>query len=528
MLLAVSSAFLLVLSYPPFDLGWLAWVALIPWLVSLETATPRQAFLKSYLVGFLFFAGTLWWIGYVTVIGAIALVAYLALYFGAWGWFAQRILSKGTPTSAAGRPFGAPPPGVDPPLRGIPAAKGGAVPLLALSAAWCLLEYLRSHLLSGFGWNLLAHTQWNWIRLIQIADVTGVWGVSFLVLGVNVALWKSLRGLTPKGIQGVRPLWRSPFLWMAALCMLGALGYGKFAIQKLDACSPMLGFKVALVQGNIPQTQKWDETYQEAIWKRYEELTVKAAAQKQNLIVWPETALPGFLEEVSIRGRLNAVLASAGTPMLVGVPTETLDTTELHNSAVLFSPEGTEKGRHHKLHLVPFGEFVPLKPVFGWLNNVVPIGDFSAGHEFTVFRPEKPVEPFSVLICFEDLFPGMSRRFVRAGARWLLVITNDGWFGRSAASLQHLQCSVFRAVEDRVWIGRAANTGWTGFIDPLGRRVATVPRFKPGVAVGVSLGSAAGGSGYLRWGDWLPLLCLGLAVWAIIKPFRLRWKPSIS
>ncbi len=460
--------------------------------MELERCSGRRAFLQSVLTGFLFFAGTLWWVGHVTVPGMGVLTVSLALYFGVWGVFAHKVL----------RELGAKNPHRSPISE--------LLTFLSLPAAWVVLEYVRSFLLSGFGWNLLAHTQWNWISLIQFADTTGVWGVSFLVVLVNVALFQLL-----KRQQG----WRIS-VGVAVLCLLGAAAYGAREQKQFDARAPVPGFKVALLQGNIPQTQKWDEAYQEAIWKRYELLTTDAAAQKPNLIVWPETSVPGFLEDEPVRRRLSAVLASAGSPVLVGVPTEDLDTGELHNSAVLFSPAGVKNGRYDKLHLVPFGEYVPLKPLFGWLNNIVPIGDFSAGKEFTVFRPEPPVQPFSVLICFEDLFPGMSRNFSKSGARWLLVITNDGWFGRSAASLQHLQCSVFRAVEGRVWIARAANTGWTGFIDPLGRQFASIPRFKPGVAVGDLPVSGAGRSPYVRWGDWFPLFCLGLAVWAIMKPSK--------
>lgn len=477
-----ASAFLLILAFPPFDAGWAAWIALIPWLFELERSSPRGAFLRSYLVGLLFFLGTVWWVGHVTVPGMLVLVAYLALYFGVWGGFAQRVIAR------PGRPK-------------------QSLLLFALPAAWVALEFLRSFLLSGFGWNLLAHTQWNWIPLIQIADVTGVWGVSFLVMLANVALFQAI-------------FRRGPFA-MTLVCFAVVLGYGLLKQKQFDACSPGSGFKVALVQGNVPQSQKWDEVFQESIWKRYEQLTAEAAGRKPELIVWPETAVPGFLEEASIRQRLEQGVLSAGRPLLAGVPTEDGATGALYNSAVLFSPDGAEKGRYDKLRLVPFGEFIPFKPVLGWLNNVVPIGDFSAGREFTVFHPAAPVQPFSVLICFEDLFPGMSRRFVRAGARWLLVITNDGWFGRSAASLQHLQASVFRAVENRVWVGRAANTGWTGFIDPLGRRLpkpGQIPRFRAGVATAELPAAGGGGSPYLRWGDGFPLLCLGLAAWAIMKP----------
>ncbi len=488
---AVCSAVLLILAFPPFDAGGLAWIALVPWLFELERSSPRRAFGLSVLTGFLFFVGTVWWVGYVTVSGMLVLAAYLSLYLGLWGWFVQHVIASPPPVQWRAKQ---------------------SLLLFTLPAAWVLLEYVRSFLLSGFGWNLLAHTQWNWIPLIQIADLTGVWGVSFLLVLANTAAYQFLRNR--------RRGWVS--LAIAGLAILAALGYGTRRIRQMDACTPVPGFKVALLQGNIPQKLKWDESFQEAIWKRYEELTVQAAAQRPDLIVWPETAVPGFFEEISIRRRLAPLLSSAGTAVLAGVPTEDLATEQLRNTAVLLAPDGMERGRYDKLHLVPFGEFIPFKPILGWLENVVPIGDFSAGRAFAVFPPDAPVRPFSVLICFEDIFPGLSRRFVRAGADWLLVITNDGWFGRSAASLQHLQCSVFRAVEGRVWVGRAANTGWTGFIDAAGRRAASaqIPRFQPGVAMGALPAVSPEPSFYVRWGDGFVLLCLALTAWALFPSRR--------
>ncbi|MDO8730185.1 MAG: apolipoprotein N-acyltransferase [Candidatus Omnitrophota bacterium] len=466
-----------MLSTPPFDLGWLAWGAFVPWILLLEECSPRQAFRSGYLIGLIFFGGTLWWVGHVTVPGAILLPAALALYFAAWGWLANRFLQT--------RPL---------------------LSTLLLPAAWTALEYLRSHLLSGFGWNLLAHTQWNWTEIIQLAGFTGVWGVSFLVVLANTALCGFLQR-RKKGWVG---------LLLAGLCLLAAFLYGRTVLRELDAREPRAQVKIALLQGNIPQPEKWDESFQEAIWKRYEELMAEAAKEKPDLIVWPETAVPGYLEDFAIEDRLKTISRSAGAEMLVGLPTEDLESGLPYNSALLLGQDGEERARYSKIHLVPFGEFIPFKPVLGWLKKFYPVADFAPGKEWTVFPTPPPV---SVLVCFEDLFPELARRFTREGAGWLLVITNDAWFGRSAASVQHLQASVFRAVENGVWLGRAANTGWTGFVDPAGRRLpppGQIPRFKPGVAVTELPVLSRRGTFYTRWGDWFPILCLGLTVLAFI------------
>ena len=435
----------------------------------------------------------MWWILYVTVPGFILLVGYLALYFGAWGWFASAQLRR----------------------RGL---SDGRL-LLTLPAGWVALEYLRSHLLTGLGWNLLAHTQWNWIELIQLADFTGVTGLSFLVVLVNVGLWQRLR----------RSMGR---IFVAGVCFLAALAYGTLRLGQLDLPSPPSrpSFKVAVLQGNIPQYEKWDATFQESIWKRYEALTRKAAESQPDLILWPETAVPGYLEEEEIWNRLQRLIRQVGAALLVGSPTTNAQGTDVFNSALLFDPEGAAVERYDKVHLVPFGEYLPLTPVLGWLRRFVLMGNYSPGSRLTVFDPavatgQPKAARFSVLICFEDLFPDLCRRFIQEGARWLVVITNDAWFIYSAASLQHTQASVFRAIEGRVWVARAANTGWSGFIDPAGRRKAPpaqIPRFEPGVALS-QIQPSLGLTGYLRWGDWLPILC------CIISFFELvLWKRWIS
>ena len=503
---ALSSGLLLLFSYPPFDQGWLAWVALVPWLAALRSAGPRAGFALGTLAGLVFFGGSLWWMAHVTVAGTLLLVAYLALFFGAWGLFAQWVIGR---DRASGGSLGSP---------------------IILAAGWALLEYLRAVLLTGFGWNLLAHTQWEWIPLIQVADLAGAYGVSFVVVLVNGFLHRALQVRTASG--------RAGSLLLAAAAIAGCLAYGWFRLAPTPLpvthrVSPARS--VALLQGNIPQTLKWEESFREEIWQRYEALTLEAAGERPDLIVWPETAVPGFLGDPSVGERLDRVSRSARIPLLVGVPTEERGTGRLFNSALLLDAEGNRVERYDKLHLVPFGEYVPLKPLLGWLNNVVPIGDFSRGRRFTIFRLKTvpgtgtvpgtegfSVPPFSVLICFEDLFPGLSRRFVREGARTLFVLTNDAWFGHSAASLQHLQASVFRAVECRVPVGRAANSGWTGWVDPFGRRLpppAQAERFETATAL-APWSPGPGRSPYLRWGDWFVGVCLLGVGWAFLPSRR--------
>ncbi|MBI3318579.1 MAG: apolipoprotein N-acyltransferase [Candidatus Omnitrophica bacterium] len=492
---------LLILSYPPFDLGWLAWFALVPWLAFLRKATPRQAFRKSFLIGLLFFGGTVWWVGFVTITGALLLAGYLSLFFGAWGCWANRLF-----------------------LRCETPRRQGAV-LMGLPAGWVVLEFLRSVFLSGFGWNLLAHTQWRWIGLIQIASVTGACGISFLVVLINAALYEVF-------FRERRVLGRITAVGVGVSCLLPALSYGTLSLLDRMPAAPSSAdrsFRVAVLQGNIPQHEKWDASFGEGVWRRYEELTRQAQKEKPDLIVWPETSVPGFLEEEEVLERLAPLAKGAKAHLLLGIPSSDPAGEKVFNSAILLDPEGVLLERYDKVHLVPFGEYLPFPGALGWLRSLRPVGGFSAGKELTVFhvqqRSGKEKLDFSVLVCFEDLFPALSREFVRKGARAFFVITNDAWFGRSAASIQHLQASVFRAVESRVWVVRSANDGWSGFIDPAGRRLPfprQVPRFHPGLAH-APIGRGEGESFYLLWGDWFVGICL-----VIIALFGLPWKRWIS
>ena len=488
------SALLLVLAYPPYDIGFLGLVALIPWLRSLETVVEgggpvRRAWRSGWMLGFLFFGGTMWWLGYVTITGAVVLTAYLALYPAAFGTFVIWTLRRR-------------------------AAEGLALAAL-LASGWTLLEWLRSTLFTGLGWNLLAHTQWRG-PFLQLADLVGVYGVSWLVAFLNAALWLSWR----KGA-------RRRVAVAAALLVVLAVGYAaarRAAVERAVAAHPVLS--VAVVQGNIPLEQSWDSQYVAKIASRYEELTRQAAAGGAKLIIWPETSVPGLASDPEWRDWLTERSDEAGAPLVVGAPwLEEHPGPRLFNSALLVRPVMGVVERYDKLHLVPFGEFLPGEqwwPALGRVRERLPIGEFTPGTHPTVFQlPTDPPVEAGVLICFEDVFPAISRTMVRRGARMLATITNDAWFGRTAAPIQHTQASVFRAVEHRVWMLRAANTGYSCVIDPFGRVVAAVhdaagrtidiPGFQ---VVPVPVASAAP-TVYTRLGDWWLLVCgifLALAI----------------
>ena len=498
--LALSSAALLVVSFPRFNQLWCAWVALIPWLALINRSSMRAAASWSYFIGLLFFIGSIRWLIHVTLPGWLLLCAYLAVFFALFGWIVHRIQR----------------------------VRGELLPPCLIAAAWVCLEYLRSHLLSGFGWNLLAYSQTSWPTLIQLADVTGCWGISFLIVFVNAAL-STGAGLV-RHAHRRRSAWPEGLVSLGAVvaCLIVAVGYGRWRLQHLPAGPPL---RIAIVQGNIPQQQKWDPGRAESILQRYEQLTREAARTQPQLIAWPETSAPGSVGlDESMTSRLVALARAVRIPLLIGTPLERSEGDQIRwtNSAVLMDARGTLVQRYDKLHLVPYGEFLPFERLAPWLRQwLPPMGDFVPGTEAIVF-PVGGKPTFGVLICFEDVFPDLARRFVRHGARLLINITNDAWFGPTAAAYQHAQASTFRAVELRVPVIRAANTGWSGCIDATGawgRRVAdeTGQELFTAGTVTCELAQGATTSAYARWGDWFPGLCLVAVVnWLLAQRMLVR------
>ncbi|MBI4340886.1 MAG: apolipoprotein N-acyltransferase [Candidatus Omnitrophica bacterium] len=552
--MALGSAGLLLFAFPNFNQPWAVWVALVPWLVLLRRVpSPRVAFRWSWLIGFLFFLGSIWWLCYVTVFGWIVLCAYLAVYFGVFGWFVHGVQDAVLDSRLGTRD---------------PSHESRVSSLLLVPSAWVALEFARSHLLSGLGWNLLAYSQTPWLPVIQLADITGAWGISFLIVLVNVGLAEAIQvlvagpaaerslgepSLSPPRSNGVSGppsrerlrVTRHPqvfsMLAIPVAGLLAALGYGTWRMQRVTKKSHSA--RVAVVQGNIPQEKKWDEAFAETILQRYEALTRKAAAAQPDLIVWPETSVPGYFDiEEDLTQRILSLAREVKRPLLVGspVPTWTAEGFRFVNRAVLLGADGAILQQYDKLHLVPYGEFIPGDRWLPWLRKLLPpTGDFVPGKEYTVFETRDPRpatrDPslesrvsspthtfhFSVLICFEDVFPELAREFVRRGARTLLVITNDAWFGPTAAAYQHTQASIFRAVELRVPVIRAANTGWSGCIDALGRPIAAVREgsrelfVEATAACDVPLANVPGP--YRDFGDWFAWGCL-LAAMSVMLP----------
>jgi len=473
--LSILSAILLILCFPKPELSFLAWFALVPWLFAIRRQKPITAFVLSYLAGLVFFSGVIYWVNYVTSLGFAILVCYLAFYFALFGL----VFSINHKRPAINNLF--------------------IIPCL-----WVVLEYLRSHLFTGFGWALLGYSQYSLLPVIQISDITGAYGVSFLLVMVNVGIFYILNRRSKAGVL------------CSLFAVLLVLGYGHF---RLNQPAEGEGLKVAVVQGNIPQTVKWNPQARDYILEKYSLLTDLAALQEPEIIIWPETSVPGYLEdepelleEISDLSEKNP-----GAYLLVGTP-HLGEKGDLYNSATLFW-QGEIQQRYDKLHLVPFGEFMPLSSVFSRFSFANLIGDFSPGKDYTVFSLTKTDSQakFSVLICFEDIFGHLARRFVQRGARLLVNITNDAWFEDSSEPYQHLQASVFRAVENRVSVVRSANTGVSCFISPWGEILSRVS-LESGRDVLVegektdTLKIVSKSSFYTAFGDVFAWLCLAAII----------------
>lgn len=496
--LSSVSGLLITLSFPKADLSFLAWVALIPLLIALEGQSPRTAFKLGLLCGSVAYAGLLYWViivmteyGHLPLFAGIPLwlllSGCLALFYGLACWV----------TAVGGQ-------------SGIKSA-------LMLPLAWVAADYLRSFLLTGFPWTMLGHSQYRLLPLIQIADITGVFGITALIVLANVVLYRILRALSGASIP-----YPAKSAVILVLALAGTLGYGFLRLNTpLPATLPL---KVALIQGNIDQSVKWSPAFREATLDIYTNLSRQAVARRQpDLVVWPESAAPFFFQENSpASDRIRNLARELKTHLLFGSPAVELRNNRPANlnSAFLLGPDGNERGRSDKVHLVPFGEYVPMARLLPFVSKLVHgIGDFVPGREV---RPlHAGTTPLGVLVCYEAIFPELARAHVNAGSRVLVNITNDAWFGRSSAPWQHLSMAAFRAVETRTPLVRAANTGITSLIDQNGHIKGMTSLFKEAVMVGeVRPGTA--NALYLSIGDLFAQAAVALLAVLLIR----RRKPA--
>ncbi len=498
LILAGFSGVLLTASFPSIGLSWLAWIALVPLMLSLRGQSVKNGFRLGLLTGGVHYLTLMYWLVhtlmtfghlpfYLSVPILFLFVAYLALYpaifAAAFSW---------TDT----RPVGF---------------------LSAMPAVWVALEYLRSFFLSGFPWEFLGYSQYRQITLIQAADIAGVYGISFVILSVNVAGFLLWQFLSERHSSGAMQKRRSAAAGIAVsvLLALHMLGYGQWRIGSIDTrISKSPSPKIAIVQGNIDQTVKWDPAFQLSTTQKYIALSKSAKPSNPDLIVWPETAAPFyFLHNAGPTEMVIKGVRETGTSFLIGSPSfirQDDKQADFFNSAFLIDPNGNVAGKYDKVHLVPFGEYVPFQKWFPFIGKIVEeVGDFKSGQKGQTLAWGE--FPLGIQICYEMIFPDLSGEMVRNQAAFLINMTNDAWYGNTSAPYQHFSMAVFRAVENRRSLIRSANTGISGFIDPVGRIIASTPLFEEAV-ITRSLPALKTESFYTRYGDVFALTCVAISM----------------
>jgi apolipoprotein N-acyltransferase len=468
-------------------------VALVPLLVVLGRAarSERRPVLLGLTTGLVYFTGTLYWLTDVmTTFGglgsgvaaavALLLIVYLSLYPA----LAVHVVGAGV------RAFG-------------PRA------LWAFPLVWAGAEYARGHVMTGFPWVPLGNSQIDVAPIAQLASLVGVYGLSALVALGSVAIAWVIVGPAGRGrivaAGSVALLLAAGAAWGASRVSAGGL---------LTAGTPV---RVALVQGNVAQGQKWDPDFADAIYRRYLALSRAGVGRGATLVMWPESAMPFFFEERPEAEALRLLARDTGARLFVGGDQveRVKPAPRYFNSAFLIQPTGSVGGIYRKVHLVPFGEYVPLESILSFAGPLVEqVGGFTPGRTLTVFQIREGT--FTTGICYEAVFPELSREAVQKGSRLLTTITNDAWFGRSSAPWQHFAMARMRAVETGRYLARAANTGISGIVDPYGRVVQQTALFEETVAVG-DVRFLDGTTPYVMIGDVVPWagLVMAAALWGL-------------
>ncbi len=443
---ALAGAFL-TLAYPNFKLGFLAYIGMIPIFYFVKDVSFKHAFNRGFFWGLGLNSASLYWICYDTVKGGIASILFLAFLTAVVFIFVNRGMK------IFGSNF-----------------------IFAFPFIWTAWEFLRSVGILGFPWLSIAYTQTYYTSLIQYVSITGVFGVSFWICIINVTIYYILINIKTRK--------KIPAVLILLIIFVVPFTYGKIKIKRYQHKNNPL--KIALIQGNIPAKIKLNSTKIRENFNTYIRLSKDAIKRKPDVIIWPESAAYCYLRHNSLyRKLLRNLVNELKTPVITGSLDSEYDKSndrlKYYNSAFLIEPFSSELEVYSKIHLVPFSEWVPFSDVLPFLYKFdASMGDFSQGKYYKVFNLSndkisaentgalKNIK-LSVVICFESIFSDLVRKFCHKGARLLVIITNDAWFGKTSAPYQHAQIAVFRAIENRIPIARCANTGVSMFIDKMGR-----------------------------------------------------------
>ncbi|MGM0441075.1 MAG: apolipoprotein N-acyltransferase [Elusimicrobiota bacterium] len=466
------SGVLYALIFPKFNFSFLSFFFLVPLLLYIfknPSESIKNIFFKSWIAGTICYIILLYWVFYplwlsgAGILGASAGVFFLALYLGLyWAVFGISIYY----------------------------IKKNRFPLLIflIPAFWIFLEFVRAHLLSGFPWLLAGYSLWKIPYLIQLADITGVYGISFLVVLINTVISLTIFRKSLKPVLRGVPV----FILVSFYPFLGG---------NVNTGSSR---RISILQGNISQYEKWNSDYEQNILDTYRNLHKKAVKFNPEIIVWPETSLPGvLLRDSDLVNYMRELSENSGAVEIVGSMEQ--DRERIYNSAYSIK-KGKISSPYRKVHLTPFGEFIPFRSFFSLFIGVVnEIGDFHSGENIDIL----PAGDFQAgtAICFESIFPYIAREFFKQGAQLYVNITNDGWFLDSAGPEQHFIHSVFRSVENRKYTVRAANTGISGIISPFGKIKQRTELMKAEVVNGTVYTSNQK-TFYTKYGDVFVYFCI--------------------
>ncbi len=511
--LASMSGLALAAAFPKVDLSLLAWIAFVPLLYAIEGESPRRVFGLAWLQGFVCYVASVYWIAETlhnfTSLRIDFAIAPMLLLAGVMALFTASAFSIASYT-----------------------AKTLTLPLvITVPITWTAIEWVRTYFPIGFPWNLLGYTAYRNLELIQFAEFTGVYGVSALIIFANAVVYIVALQTASRRTQALS-------LATLTSLMAAAFLFGSMRIRHLAAQPSSGTIKVAMVQGNIPQSLKWDPKFLESSFKVYLDESNEAAKRGADLIVWPEAAAAFFFQpedrypaafagDAIYRQRLLNLAGQTSDPILFGAPALGVEGGRVgfYNRAYLVSGKGEVRAWYDKIQLGPFGEYVPLRSLFGSIVNrvVSGFGDMFPGRAQTIFSLDGA--KFGVLICYESIFPYLSRNAVKNGADILVNITNDAWYGQSSAPHQLLAMSAMRAVETKVPLVRVANTGISTVIEPSGQITARTPLFTRGTET-EAVNWRPELTFYDRFGDVfaqtafaLTLIGLGLSiVWRRLRP----------
>lgn len=483
-ILLTSSATLRFLSYPPFPFGFLIFPSFALLFFAIDRKTPFQTLKLTYFWGLLSNALLLYWICWATLPGGIAAILPLGVY-PAMVFVVSSSISK----------------------------RSYVLSWLSLPCLWVGMEYLRSIGEFIFPWTNLGYSQSFYLPIIQFITFTGIYGLSFWVMVISLLLFGAIRSLMSSKLKNSL----SYVLPILVLVLLPYI-YGRVAMK--DKVEPG-GVKVALLQGNIGQGVKWNPKYVDFSFETFFDLSREAAEGGAELIVWPETAAPCYLAHDQVRRRLvQNLVDELKVPFLVGAPEyKRLDSRKFvyYNAVFFFEPNRNKIRSYYKNRLVPFSERIPFSGQVKILSDIhLGQADFSPGRELTIF--DHPEGDFGVLICFESAFPNLVRGFVKKGADFLVNITNDQWFGKTSGPHQHAAIVTFRAVENRIFIARCANTGVSMFVDRFGRSYQRTELFTRSLVVG-EVHPKGPETFYTRHGDLFVYGCISLALLFFLVSF---------